>query len=132
MDWGKIIDNILKYNMLRTIKFWASSIGLIIVLIGMSLLWGSLSQWSVSQNFISIKEDWTVCLISYLIVIFISICIWAYLSKRIFIRDNFLTALLVIALSVGASYFLTNGIQYLLVRIWDITLQPITDEICEN
>lgn len=124
MDWGKIIDYILKYNMLRTRKFWASYMGLVIVLIGMSLLLGSLSQWLISQNIITLKEDWVVCLISYLIIIFISICIWACWSKRIFIRDNFLTALLVIALSIGASYFLTSGIQNLLLRIWEYTLQP--------
>lgn len=58
MDWGKIIDYIYKYNMLRTRKFWSSSIGGIIVLIGITMLLGSLSQWLVSQNLINLKEDW--------------------------------------------------------------------------
>lgn len=123
MDVEKIIDYILKYNMFRTRKFWASCIGLVVVLIGVSLLFGALVKWLISQKIVSITEDWIVSLVIYLIIIFVSICIWACLSKRIFIRDNFFAALLVVALSIFGSYVLTGLVQYVLLRIWDYTMQ---------
>ena len=122
----KIIDYVFQYKIFRSSKFWSGHIGLIIFLIGTFLLLGTLFKSLVSHKIITlnINEDWHVYVVVSLLVFFIVTCIWAFYSKRIYIRDNLFIATLFLVSSIGIAYIVTNAIQDLLLQLWNIVLNP--------
>ena len=124
----KIIDYIVTYNALRTRKFWASYLGLLILatcgFLFVIFVFNNLFDLVITEyNYLKNYADYKVIIDGI-----IMICIiygWAKFSKRIFVRDNLLIEILVIAISIVLSYGIGLVIQHFLFKWYNITLSTI-------
>ena len=120
----KIIDYIVTYNALRTRKFWASYLGLLILatcgFLFVIFVFNNLFDLVITEyNYLKNYADYKVIIDGI-----IMICIiygWAKFSKRIFVRDNLLIEILVIAISIVLSYGIGLVIQHFLFKWYNIT-----------
>lgn len=124
----KIIDYIVTYNALRTRKFWASYIGLLILaicgLLFIRFVFNNFFDLIITEyNYLKKYADYKVILDGI-----IMICVvygWAKFSKRIFVRDHLLIEFGVIAISIVLSYGIGLFAQYFLIKWFSITLPAV-------
>lgn len=124
-----ITELLVKFEVFRTEKFWASYWGLLTIImvimavfLPLDFLINIIDKTSIS--FLQNKKILTACIL-YVGISLSATYIWARIVKRIYFRDSFLVRSIVTISSALLSWAICYGTKYCLFRIWDINIDTL-------